>query len=183
MKRKFSWTEFLMGGLVIYGIYFVSGDFTPKEFTALYIGLISALCAAAFSVFNAKLAQDIPSAQITFYELSIGFVVLSLFLLLTGQFSYEQLALSGSDFSWLLFLGIICTSFAFLVTIDIVKRLGAFTVSLSINLEPIYTILLAIVILNEHELLNKNFYIGAAVIIVVVLANGVLKYLQDNKNK
>ncbi|MFM8241314.1 MAG: EamA family transporter, partial [Crocinitomicaceae bacterium] len=65
----------------------------------------------------------------------------------------------------------------------IVKRLGAFTVSLSINLEPIYTILLAIVILNEHELLNKNFYIGAAVIIVVVLANGVLKHLQDNKNK
>jgi drug/metabolite transporter (DMT)-like permease len=106
-----------------------------------------------------------------------------LFLLFTGQFSYDQLALSGSDFSWLLFLGIVCTSFAFLVTIDIVKRLGAFTVSLSINLEPIYTILLAIVILNEHQLLNKNFYIGAAVIIVVVLANGVLKYLQDNKYK
>ena len=182
MKRKFSWTEFLMGGLVIYGIYFVSGDFTPKEFTALYIGLFSALCAASFAVFNAKLAQDIPSAQITLYELSIGFFALTFFLLFTEQFSYNQLALSGSDFLWLLFLGIICTSFAFLVTIDIVRRLGAFTVSLSINLEPIYTILLAIVILNEHELLNKNFYIGAAVIILVVLANGMLKYLQDKKN-
>lgn len=181
MKRRFSWIEFAMGGLVIYGIYFVSDDFTQTEFTALYIGLISAFCAATFSVLNAKLAKDIPAAQITFYELSIGLIVLTLFLLFTGQFSYNQLALSGSDFSWLLFLGIVCTSFAFLVTIEIVKRLGAFTVSLSINLEPIYTILLAIVILKEHELLNKNFYIGACIIILVVLANGILKYLQDRK--
>ncbi|MBM3161226.1 MAG: EamA family transporter [Bacteroidetes bacterium] len=181
MKRRFSWMEFAMGGLVIYGIYFVSDDFTQTEFTALYIGLISAFCAASFSVLNAKLAKDIPAAQITFYELSIGLIVLTLFLLFTGQFSYNQLALSGSDFSWLLFLGIVCTSFAFLVTIEIVKRLGAFTVSLSINLEPIYTILLAIVILKEHELLNKNFYVGASVIILVVLANGILKYLQDRK--
>ena len=181
MKRKFSWVQFLMGCLVIYGIYFVSGDFTQTELTALYIGLLSALCAAVFAVFNAKLVQDIPSSQITFYELSIGFLALSVFLICSDQFSYEQLALSGSDVSWLLFLGIVCTSFAFLVTIDIVKRLGAFTVSLSINLEPIYTILLAIVILNEHELLNANFYIGSSVIIFVVLANGILKYYQEHK--
>jgi drug/metabolite transporter (DMT)-like permease len=86
-----------------------------------------------------------------------------------------------SDFLWLLFLGLLCTSFAFLATIEVVKRLGAFTVSLSINLEPVYTILLAIVILNENELLGAKFYIGAVIIILVVLANGLVKNLMTKK--
>jgi drug/metabolite transporter (DMT)-like permease len=81
-----------------------------------------------------------------------------------------------SDFLWLLFLGILCTSFAFLATIEVVKRLGAFTVSLSINLEPVYTILLAIVILNENEVLGTQFYIGSTLIVVVVIANALIKY-------
>jgi drug/metabolite transporter (DMT)-like permease len=83
--------------------------------------------------------------------------------------------MTGSDFAWLLFLGIVCTSFAFLATIEVVKKLGAFTVSLSINLEPVYTIILAIPILEEDELLNGNFYAGSAMIIVVVIANAVYK--------
>ena len=65
------------------------------------------------------------------------------------------------------------------MTIEIVKKLGAFTVSLSINLEPVYTIILAIFILNEHKLLNVNFYIGSMVIILVVIANGLYKNWLD----
>jgi drug/metabolite transporter (DMT)-like permease len=64
---------------------------------------------------------------------------------------------------------------------DIVKRLGAFTVSLSINLEPVYTILLAIFILKEHKLLNSNFYVGSGIIIFVVLLNGIIKHFQNKK--
>ena len=85
------------------------------------------------------------------------------------------------DVFWLLFLAVVCTSFAFLVTIDIVKKLGAFTVSLSINLEPVYTIILAIFILQEHEQLGSNFYIGSILIILVVIANGVIKNHQKKK--
>lgn len=179
MKRRFSWVEFAMGGLVIYGIYFVSGDFTDKEMNALYIGLTSALCAAMFSVFNGKLVQDVPSTHLSFYELSTGFIGITIFLLCSGRLNAKALEMTFSDLGWLLFLGILCTSFAFLVTMDIVKRLGAFTVSLSINLEPVYTILLAIFILKEHKLLNSNFYIGSAIIIVVVILNGILKHFQN----
>jgi drug/metabolite transporter (DMT)-like permease len=89
--------------------------------------------------------------------------------------------MTWSDFAWLLFLGIVCTSFAFLVMIEIVKKLGAFTASLSINLEPVYTILLAIVILNEHQLLNLKFYIGSLIIILVVVLNGIVKHQQNKK--
>ena len=183
MKRKFSWIEFLLGTLVIYGIYFVSSDFDANDKEALIYGLFSALFAALFSVFNAKLAQDTPSYQITFYEMVSALVFLTIVLLFQGNLTAELFNMTMSDFFWLLFLGIMCTSFAFLATIEVVKRLGAFTVSLSINLEPVYTILLAIAILNEDEMLGSHFYIGSAVIVVVVIANAVIKYYLKAKAK
>ena len=175
MKRPFQLTEFLLGLIVIFGIYFVSSDFQPHEYEALVYGLLSALCAAFFSVFNARLAQDIPTPTITLYEMGTGFIFLSAILMFQGRLNSDLFIMTTSDFLWLLFLGVLCTSFAFLVTIEIVKILGAFTVSLSINLEPIYTILLAIFILHEHTLLNERFYLGATVIILVVLANAWMK--------
>jgi drug/metabolite transporter (DMT)-like permease len=178
MRRPFQRIEFLLGLLVIFGIYFVSSDFKANEYEALMYGLVSAMCAALFSVFNAKLAQDIPTPTITLFEMLTGFVFISIVLAFQGRFSTELFVMTQSDFYWLLFLGILCTSFAFLVTIEIVKMLGAFTVSLSINLEPIYTILLAIFILNEHTLLNSKFYIGAALIILVVVFNAWIKNKQ-----
>jgi drug/metabolite transporter (DMT)-like permease len=178
MRRPFQRIEFLLGLLVIFGIYFVSSDFKANEYEALGYGLVSALCAALFSVFNGKLAQTIPTPTITLFEMLTGFVFISIVLAFQGRFSTELFVMTQSDFYWLLFLGILCTSFAFLVTIEIVKMLGAFTVSLSINLEPIYTILLAIFILNEHTLLNSKFYIGAALIILVVVLNAWIKNKQ-----
>jgi drug/metabolite transporter (DMT)-like permease len=182
MKRPFSWIEFLLGLIVIYGIYFVSSDFNPGDYEALVYGLISALCAALFSVFNARLAKDIPSTKITFYELVTGFIFISCVLLVNGKLNSALFVMTLSDLLWLLFLGVLCTSFAFLASIEVVKRLGAFTVSLSINLEPVYTILLAIVILNENEVLGTQFYIGSVIIVLVVIANALIKYSMGNKN-
>lgn len=183
MKRKFSKLEFFFGLIVIYGIYFVSRDFNPKDYEALAYGLCSALFAALFSVFNARLAQDSPSYKITFYEMLAALVFLTIVLVAQGNFTAELFSMEVSDFLWLLFLGILCTSFAFLATIEVVKRLGAFTVSLSINLEPVYTILLAIFILKENKVLGSQFYIGAAIIVLVVIANAVLKYYQKANEK
>lgn len=174
-KKKFSWVEFLFGALVIFGIYFVSSDFDETQYLALALGLVSALCAGFFSVFNAKLAEEVPSSAITLHEMGIGLVFLSGMLLYNGKLDSNLFNMSGSDFAWLLFLGVCCTSFAFIATIEVMKKLGAFTVSLSINLEPVYTILLAIPILREDELLNGNFYAGSAMIIVVVIANAIYK--------
>lgn len=174
-KKKFSWVEFMFGALVIFGIYFVSSDFDETQYLALALGLISALCAGFFSVFNAKLAEEVPSSAITLHEMGIGLVFLSGMLLYNGKLDSNLFKMTGSDFAWLLFLGICCTSFAFIATIEVMKKLGAFTVSLSINLEPVYTILLAIPILHEDELLNGNFYAGSAMIIMVVVANAIYK--------
>lgn len=174
-KKKFSPIEFLFGALVIIGIYFVSSDFKGEQLYALFIGLFSALCAALFAVFNARLAERVPASAITLHEMGIGIVFLSIVLLIKGDFNAQLFDMTWNDFGWLLFLAILCTSFAFIAMIEVMKRLGAFTVSLSINLEPVYTILLAIPILGEHELLNYKFYAGAAMIILIVIINGIYK--------
>lgn len=178
MRRKPQLLEFVFGAVVVYGIYFVSDDFTMDEYVALGLGLLSALLAATFSVFNAKFIQTISATKITLYEMFSAAVFLTIVLVVTGDFNCARITPSISDVLWLLFLGVICTSFAFLANIEVVKRLGAFTVSLSINLEPVYTIILAIFILNENELLGVDFYIGSTLIVFVVLLNAVLKSSQ-----
>ena len=181
MKRKFSWTEFFLGLLIILGIYFISSDFNPQQYEALIYGLISALLAALFAVYNAQMAEEISTSIITFYEMLAAFIFISFIFLIQGELNAELFNMTISDLLWLLFLGVACTSVAFLVTIEIVKILGTFTVSLSINLEPVYTMILAVVILSEHQLLNSRFYIGSFVIVLVVILNAWIKNIQKRK--
>lgn len=178
MKRAFSWLELLMASLVIFGIYFVSEDFNAQEYEALAYGLASAFFAALFSVFNSKFAQTSAPSKISLYEFIAGILFLSCVLAYRGELNASLFEMSLSDFLWLLFLGIVCTSFAFLAVIEILKHLGTFTVSLSINLEPVYTILLAIVILNENQLLGYKFYLGSVLIVAIVIANAIIKRKQ-----
>ncbi len=177
MKRPFSWLEMVFSLTVIMGIYFVAQDFDHNERIALFYGLASALFAASFAVFNAKFVTHTKPSVITLYEMIAAFIFTSILLAFNvqGGFRVELFALSTEDVLWLLFLGVLCTSFAFLATIEVVKHLGAFSVSLSINLEPVYTIVLAALILKEHKHLNTDFYIGATVIVLVVLLNGFIK--------
>ena len=83
--------------------------------------------------------------------------------------------MTGTDLIWLLFLGIVCTSFAFLVTVELVKYLGVFTVSLSINLEPVYAIILGIIVLHENKELSARFYVGSVIIVGVIFLNAIIK--------
>jgi drug/metabolite transporter (DMT)-like permease len=181
-KKKFSWTEFLMGLLVVVGIYIVSDDFNAQEFLALSYGLTSALFAAFFSIFNAQLAKKVSAPAITLHEMGVGFVALTVVLLYQNKLNHSFFQMSVSDGCWLIFLGVVCTSVAFLVNIEIVKKLGVFTVSLSINLEPIYTIILAVILLNENELLSYKFYVGASIIILVLIINALIKNRNGRKN-
>jgi drug/metabolite transporter (DMT)-like permease len=181
MKKRFSWVEFGFGLIVVLGIYIVSSGIHASHLNALYIGLFSALCAALFSVFNAKIAEETPASAITLHEMGIAFLFISVIFFAQQKLTSDLFKMSGSDLGWLLFLGIACTSFAFLATIEVMKKLGAFTVSLSINLEPVYTILLAIPILHEDKMLSGNFYWGSLLILLLVIANGIYKRLQEEK--
>jgi drug/metabolite transporter (DMT)-like permease len=174
-KKKFSFPEFLLGLLVIYGIYYASDDFSLKDYDALIYGLVSAFFAALFSILNAKLVQETSSYQLTVYELGAGFIFVNIWLLFSGDLTASLFQMSLTDFLLLLFLGLICTSLAFIVSLEVVKRLGAFTTALTINLEPVYTILLAMVILNEDAVLSSSFYAGSIIIVAVIFINAILK--------
>lgn len=175
MKRKFSWLEFILGLCVVAGIGIVSSDFKPNDYESMCYGLASALLAAMFAVFNGYLVKTVPSTTMAFYELLMGALFLTVFLMVKGELNHTLFQVSISDYLWLLFLGIVCTSFAFLVAIDLTKILGAFTVSLCINLEPVYTMLLAIIILKENKVLGLQFYLGAFIIVLVLIANPLIK--------
>ena len=178
MGKKTSLAEVLIGFVVVFGVFFVSGGLNNQNVSALFYGLFSAVFAAFFAVFNLKLTDKNTPAQISFYEMGSATLFITLILVFQGSFSFSALSLSVKDFFWLLFLSIICTSFAFLTMIFVMKKLGAFTVSLSINLEPVYTILLAIFILKENTLLGCRFYLGAVFIVAVVVANSLIKNLK-----
>ncbi len=173
MKTAFQWKKLFFSLMVVAGVAFIARDFKGDVLLATGIGLLSALLAGIFSVSNAKLSQTIPAPILSFYELTTGWVGISLYLLIT-QVPAKMFYLSWSDLWWLLFLGLVCTSFAFIVAINLVKKLGAYTVSLTINLEPIYTMILAVVLLNEHKILSIEFYVSAFLIIGALLLNAWL---------
>jgi drug/metabolite transporter (DMT)-like permease len=145
--------------------------------------LFSAFFAALFSVCNARLAKETPAYKITFYEMIAALLFMTGVLSIRQELTTELFQLGASDLAWLLFLGAVCTSFAFLMSIEVVKRLGAYTVSLSINLEPVYTILLAVLMLEEDKVLGSRFYFGAALILVVVVLNAIVKYYFNSMKK
>ena len=173
MKTAFQWKKLFFSLMVVAGVAFIARDFKGDVLLATGIGLLSALLAGIFSVSNAKLSQTIPSPILSFYELTTGWVGISAYLLVTKA-PISLFKLSWVDALWLLFLGLVCTSFAFIAAINLVKKLGAYTVSLTINLEPIYTIILAVLMLNEHKVLSIEFYVSAVLIIGVLLVNAWL---------
>jgi drug/metabolite transporter (DMT)-like permease len=183
MKRPFSWVEFGLSLLVVFGIYYVCGDFKTIEIEALFYGLLSGFLAATFAVYNAKLVNTIAPLKITLYEMFAAFILLSIIILSQGKMTSAVFNLDGPAIFWLLFLGVFCTAFAFYAIVDVAKYLGAYTVALSINLEPIYTFVLAIFILSEHEVLNSRFYIGALIIVFVLVLNAFFKSMMKRKNK
>lgn len=182
MKRPFSIIEFALSLLVVFGIYYVSEDFKIGESTAMIYGLISGLFAAIFAVYNAKFVNTIDSIKITLYEMFAAFVLLTIIILSLGKMDPVIFNLSGGSIFWLLFLGIFCTAYAFYAIVDVAKHLGAYTVALSINLEPIYTFILAIFILNEHKVLSSRFYVGASIIVLVLIINAIVKAMIKRRN-
>ncbi len=172
--RKMIWYEVLFGLIVIVGlgiIFNVEGDHVE----GIILALTSAFLSALFSVINGKFAQKHEASVITFYELLGGVGFLTLYMLFSGYFTPSFFSLSMSDCIWLLVLGSICTAYAFLASVKVMKYLSPYTVMLTINLEPIYGIILAVLVFRDKEKMSPSFYVGAAIILLTVILNGVAK--------
>lgn len=165
---------------VFFGIIVAAGTIIVFRTQLHYFeGIIYALIAVLFSVFftliNGKIINYLPSLTISFYELSSGFFIISFILLLRGDFSSELIKITQDDLLWLLILGTICTAYAFVISVDVMKHLSPYTIMISINMEPIYGMLLAYLLLGDNEKMSSLFYVGFFLIFFSVIMNGYLK--------
>ncbi|MBI1185603.1 EamA family transporter [bacterium] len=176
LRRPISVKEILLGLMIIPGIYIVF-QFSQFYLEGMVLGLSSAFLAALFGSINKTFVVKMRPVAVTFIELSSGFIILSAFLPLYFYMKPDAgLAITNPmDLLWLLLLGIVCTTLAFILAVDVLKELSAFTSALAVNLEPIYGIILAAIIFNEHEEMNRNFYLGAGLIVSAIVLNGILK--------
>jgi len=112
---------------------------------------------------------------ISFYELLFGLVFITLYILFTDGFDNAFFNLSGSDWTYLIILASICTAYAFIASVHVMKWISPYTVMLTTNMEPVYGILLALLILGEKEYMSPTFYLGAIIILITVVLNGIIK--------
>ena len=178
-RKSFQVKELLTGLLVIVGIIIIINNLNyeshPKYLKSVIFALTSAFLAAFFSVINSVLVKENKSSIISFYELFFGFCIISTIFILNKSIDVTRLSLESDQFFWLIILGIICTSFAFLLGIYVMKFISPYTVNLSVNLEPIYAIVFALLIFKDSELMNMNFYIGSTIVVGSILLNALFK--------
>ena len=173
-KRKIIAYEVGFGLIVILGLYIIF-KVEGQYIYGIILALTSAFLSALFSVINGKFAKLYNPTIISFYEILGGVLFLSIYLLFTQSFTPGFFQLSFDDFKWLLLLSSVCTAYAFIASVGIMKFLSPYTVMLTINLEPIYGIVLALLIFNDKEKMSFEFYIGAFIILMTVILNGILK--------
>lgn len=167
-KRRIDPTEICLGLLVMGGIALIF-HFDNRYQTGIILGIISSLLAALFTTLNKRLLQNHGADVVTFYEMTGGWVVLTLLLpVYLTVFPAGHWIPTLTDLFWLLILSMLCTVLAFRLSLDALREISPFTVNLSYNLEPVYGILLAFAIYQENRYLGKGFYPGLLIILLTV---------------
>ncbi len=178
-RRRFLWRDVLLGIGVVPGVMLVVGGVPDAMHLGIVVGILSALFVAVFASLNKRMIDAADPFTITALELGAGAVSLALLAPLIAivmpAFDGELLALpSPRDIVYLLLLAIACTLLPFVLSLFALRHMSAFNAQLAINLEPVYTIILAIVLLGEQRELTPMFYLGVGVIVVTVLTPAVL---------
>ncbi|MEN8856756.1 MAG: EamA family transporter [Flavobacteriaceae bacterium] len=181
-KRRIKPLEVFLGLLVVVGLYIIF-SFESQYTLGIVYALISSFLSALFSVLNGLFVKKHDASIISFYQLFFGSIFITIFLLFQGSFTASFFTLQSTDWIYLLILSSFCTAYAFIVSVDVMKHLTPYTVVVSINLEPVYAIILALIIFGESEEMNFQFYLGAFIVLFVVLLNGVLKNMKTITNK
>ncbi|AII51208.1 DMT family transporter [Hymenobacter sp. APR13] len=181
--RRVRLYEVGLGLLTMVGLYLVS-QAELDQMAGLLVAIVSAGLSALFSVLNSKLVKRHTPFQLTLYEMTGACLSIVLFMPLYSRYFTDgqgmQLGLQGLDWLWLLLLAGVCTVYAFSTSVELMKRISAFVVNLTINLEPVYGILLAVLMYTlripgfGQEKLSTGFYLGTVVILLSVLIHPVL---------
>ncbi|MBX2981263.1 MAG: DMT family transporter [Flavobacteriales bacterium] len=170
-KRRISGFELGLGAVIIAALLLIFGLETEYR-EGIMLGTLSALLSAVFNVLNGELVKRGDAMRIGFYELLTALVALGLWLAWAGDLPIPIWKMPSNDLIGHLVLGLVCTTFAFTAGIHVLKQLTPFTVILTVNLEPVYTILIALMIWPESERMHPGSYVGIGLILACISLNG-----------
>ncbi|RED42833.1 EamA-like transporter family protein [Winogradskyella eximia] len=182
-KRRILGYEIIFGIIVVFGVVLITSS-EMGYVNGIILGLFSALFSTLFAVINGRFIEKHNATVISFYEFISGVLFLTVFILLSGKtFNAEFFTLSNSDWMYLFILASICTAYAFIGSVDVMRYISPFTVILSYNLEPLYGIAIALFLFPETEKMSPQFYIGAILVLITVLFDAVFKNYKIRKGK
>ncbi|MCB0382733.1 MAG: DMT family transporter [Psychroserpens sp.] len=180
-KRRIIWYEIIFGIIIIIGVFLITQS-EIKYLKGILLGISSALFSALFAVINGRFIEEHQATVISFYEFISGVTFLTLFILIfKGGFSLEFFTLTTSDWIYICILASVCTAYAFIGSVYVMRWISPYTVMLTYNLEPIYGIALALVLFPETEIMSTQFYYGAFLILLTVLMDALLKSYNRKK--
>ena len=172
----------MIGLGIVAGLYFVF-RFEFEFAAGMILSAISAALAALFTVLNGLLVRRLDPKIMTVYELLGAFILASLCLGVLSWVAPQNMPPTMPDLLWLAILGIVCTAFSFMLSIQLIRRITPYSFVMAINLEPIYAILLALAIWPESEKMSSEFYYGATFIVAMIFLNSYLKGKQGIAGK
>ena len=176
-KRKFLFYEVIMGVVVVVALAFIMGTET-KYFWGYFYGIMAALLATLFTLFNAKYINKVGAAKITMIEMLSGVIIISCILFFQQDYTVFTTKISITDLTYLILLGTLCTAMVFVWLTEIMRHITPYSLIMAINLEPVYSIIFALIIFGDNELMSSSFYFGSCVIIGIVFLDGYLKNKQ-----
>lgn len=171
-RKKISTIEILFSLITVLGLLCIF-SFDARYRYGISIGVLSSFVAALYGVCNKKVSVGVKTRTVLFYQMSAGLVVVSMiipFYLMMFPAHQDVLVIpEGSNLWWMLCHALFCTVAMYILQIQALRTLSAFTVNLTYNLEPCYTIAIAFIVFHEARELNFSFYIGIALILISVI--------------
>jgi drug/metabolite transporter (DMT)-like permease len=182
-KQKFNIKELVLSALTLGGVGLIF-HFDTSFRTGIILGVISSFLASLYTIFNERLVKKYEATVINLYQMLTGSVALIILLPLFLYFFPATQVLPGvADVIYLLLLSLFCTVLLYVLVAETLRKISAFTVNLSFNLEPVYSILLAMILFNESRELNISFYAGLLLIIISVILQAALSQRKNRSQQ
>ncbi len=173
-KRKMRIYELLLSMVTLLAVTMIFYN-QNIDIQFLTFGLLAGFTASLFSLLNGLMVRKVEPTVISFYELFSAIIGLTIYLAFAGELKSSFFDVHTTDLTFLFILALFCTAIPFVVNIGVIKHLSPYTVSITINLQIIYSIILAALLFHENRYMTPSFYVGTVSIIACVVLNAYLK--------
>jgi drug/metabolite transporter (DMT)-like permease len=181
-KRRIVLYELLLGLLVIIGLAIIL-EVQFEYVMGIISALIAALLSSIYSLINGQLIKEVPSNALVVQQLFIGFLFLTAILGFNSELSLDLIRIDLMDLIYVSIIAIFCTAYAIQASTELLKYISPYSLILTLNMEPIYGIILAVIIFDDSEKMPGLFYLGALIILISVVLDVMMKFWSKKSQK